>query len=289
LEGYKNRDDWSELLRKIATKIGISEEALARQPKTYLALWEAMLCGWAESMHVYPYKAEAQLQKFVCDELRKQEQECLSFSLYKRLADAGFDDIISLNFDRRIALSCGSNKFIPAPDPCPLGKHGESLFRHSLLARSGGESTRIWYPHGDAKKATTIKLGVRLYGFYIGICREYLHGFDNSWRFKPNSRQVAVRTEKFVRGTASSWVDLFLTRPLLFVGCGLSADEWPLWWLLRQRALKPRISAQTYYVSIKAPHSVSPPHFQLLPNIQMLLFDSVQELWEGLLGAISKS
>ena len=79
MEGYKNRDDWWQLLVKIGQRINISEEQLRTYSNSNLALWETMLCNWAERMDVYPYKAEAQLQTFVCEELKRQEQECKNF------------------------------------------------------------------------------------------------------------------------------------------------------------------------------------------------------------------
>ncbi len=287
MEGYKDRDDWWRLLVKIGQRINISEKQLQTYSSSNLALWETMLCNWAERMDVYPYKAEGQLQTFVCEELKRQEQECKNFRLYRDVATAGFEDIISLNFDRRIALSCKSNKFVSGPNPCPHGGHGESMFRHSTVHSPDGV-TRIWYPHGDVKKAATIKLGVRKYGFYIGIFREHLRQLGNAWRYKPNSRQIG--TTKTKSGTccdALTWFDLILHRPLVFVGCGLLADEWPLWWLLRTRGFKHRFVAPTYYITIRKTGDVSPPHFNLLPGMRVVSFESPQELWDTFLGWIS--
>lgn len=286
MEGYKDRDDWWRLLVKIGQRIGLSEAQLRTYSTSNLALWETMLCNWAERMDVYPYKAEAQLQAFVCEELKRQEQECRTFRLYRDIASAGFGDIISLNFDRRIAMSSKSNRFISGPQPCPYGGHGETMFRHSTVSSSDGAATRIWYPHGDVKKAATIKLGVRKYGFYIGIFREHLRKLGNSWRYKPNSLQVNPSTHKGSHCDAPTWFDLILHRPLVFVGCGLLADEWPLWWLLRTRGFKHR-SPPTYYVAIRKPGDESPAHFNLLPGMRIVSFESPQELWDTFLSWLS--
>jgi len=287
MEGYKNRDDWWGLLVKIGKRINISEEQLQTYSTSNLALWETMLCNWAEKMDVYPYQAEGQLQKFVCEELKKQEEECRHFGLYRDVARAGFEDIISLNFDRRIAMSCESSKFVSGPSPCPHGSHGESMFRHSTVSSTDGVTTRIWYPHGDVKKAATIKLGVRKYGFYIGIFRERLRKLGNSWRYKPNSRQINAGKGRSSLYDAPTWFDLILHRPLVFVGCGLLADEWPLWWLLRTRGVKRHATPPTYYITIRKPGDLSPPHFHLLPGMRVVSFESPQELWDTFLGWIS--
>lgn len=285
MEGYKDRDDWWRLLVKIGQRVNISEQQLQTYSTSNLALWETMLCNWAETMEVYPYKAEGQLQTFVCEELKRQEGECKNFRLYRDVAMASFEDILSLNFDRRIALSCKINKFVVAPSPCPQGAHGESMFRHSIVSAPDGITTRIWYPHGDVKKASTIKLGVRKYGFYIAIFREHLRQLDDSWRYKPNSRQVKSTNDQ-TRRNAPTWFDLILHRPLVFVGCGLLADEWPLWWLLRTRGFK-RQAPPTYYITIRKPGAASPPHFNLLSSMRVVAFESPQELWDTFLGWIS--
>src|SRR5215813_7966314 len=48
MEGYKNRDDWWRLLIKIGERIDISEQQLQTYSNSNLALWETMLCNWAE-------------------------------------------------------------------------------------------------------------------------------------------------------------------------------------------------------------------------------------------------
>jgi hypothetical protein len=288
-EGLRRWDDWADLLAKIGARIGITGNDLTRLPRGHLALWEALLRAWAGHMGVYPYQAEAQLQTFVCDELREQEKECAGFRLYRDIAMAGFADIISLNFDRRIAMGSKSNKFCVGANSLRYGSQGESLFRHSTVLQSNRMTTRIWYPHGDVKKANTVKLGVRKYGFYIGTFREHLHHLDNSWRYKPNSKQVKTETgEVKTPADAATWLDLMLQRPLVFVGCGLSADEWPLWWVLRERGGRGSNAAPTYWLAIQDKKMGStPPHFSLLPSLRVVSFGSPEQLWDVLSSWIS--
>jgi len=287
MEGYPHRDDWATLLLKIGERIGMSRADVAKLPRAPLALWERMLCGWATHLKVYPYQAERDLQAMVCELLRQQEVECRTFRLYQTVVSAGFEDIVSLNFDRRIALAARKSTFLVGPNPCPYGSHGESLFRHSCVPQSGGGETRVWYPHGDVKKANTIKLGVRKYGFYLALFREHTEGLARAWRYKPNSLQVA-RTSSSPAASraidspdsrAPSCFDLFLSRPLVFIGCGLSADEWPLWWLLRQRALSRR-APPVYHLTIGG-SPARPPHFRLSPELRVVSFGSPQELWDA--------
>src|SRR5262249_16163203 len=115
----------------------------------------------------------------------------------------------------------------------------------------GDPVTRVWYPHGDTKRADTLKLGVRRYGFHLGLLCEHL-GFQNEqWRSNVPDEEVRTAGRKlYPHSRASyeeedsqrktSWVDVFLKRSLVFVGCGLGPDEWSLWWLLRNRSRIPK-------------------------------------------------
>lgn len=236
IEGLADQDDWQQLIEKIAVHIEIGPKMLARLPVSHLAKWELLLRLWADRHELEPFEAEQKLQTFVCQELREQETRYSAFELYSEFAEARFRDIISLNFDRRIALSSGREKFVVGPKRCPEGSHGEALYRHSLIPHDAGAVTRIWYPHGDTRKASTLKLGVRKYGFYVVTLRESLGETDDQWRYKRSWLQSDDYGIKEV-SEAGTWVHRFLSRPLVFIGCGLSRDEWPLWSLLRERDL----------------------------------------------------
>jgi transposase-like protein len=280
MEGFGARDDWQALLGKVAESIGMSKRKLPTAP---LSLWEALLCRWGERRRVFPFEAERELQNFVCQELRKQEDETSWFGLYKKISQAGFADIISLNFDRRIGLSAKRrHRSVGAPSGNSYGLFGESLFRHSTVRRLGGGTTRIWYPHGDTKKAISVKLGTRRYGFYIGLIEERLGGGSSEWRFKPEEgRTVPSRAPT----KADSWLEIFLQRPLVFVGCGLSAEEWPLWWLLRKRGTRKR-TPPVFLLTFEAALEQAPEQLSLLPELRSVVFSSPGELWTFFLECI---
>jgi len=284
LAGYPHRDDWRELLKRIGDRVlpkGMSIDSLPRAP---LSLWETLVCRWARAEDVYPFAAENALQVLIGSELRRQEEECRAFELYRLVAQCGFADILSLNFDRRIALGVPRSAWVTGPAPCPLGSHGETLFRHSLIRSGGGPATRVWYPHGDVKKTATIKFGVRKYGFHLGVLREYLGGVDAAWRYRLSSETVlpdAEVKETAIRG-APSWLPAALTRPLLFIGCGLSPQEWALWWLLRRR-MESGVAPALFLAIGDAP----PPHLRGRREVRVLTFDSPDRLWSSFLQWIS--
>jgi hypothetical protein len=285
MAGFPNKDDWYALLAEIALDVLPRGQTIETLPRTNLALWEALLCQKAKKTRCYPFQGENALQLLICEKLRMKETECRSFELYRLVAAGGFPDILSLNFDRRIALSCRDQRFVAGPSPCPLGSHGESLFRHSAIRHENGTTTRVWYPHGDVKKAATIKFGVRKYGFYVAVLREYIGASDGTWRYHKRSLShlAEPKAKSALLRKTPAWVPLFLSRPLMFIGCGLSLQEWPLWWLLRRRA------------EIGAPPALclaigaggAPTHLRGLPEVRTITFGSPGELWSAFLSLIS--
>jgi hypothetical protein len=242
-------DDWARLLHSIAGATGMTEDERDQLPGSLLAFWERLVLRWAQEHGLEPYEAERRLHALVVEKLRELERSEKGSTLYREFIEAGFIDILSLNFDRRLALASGSERFQVGPKNPPEGPSGRTLYRHSRVTRSDGGVTRVWYPHGDTKRAETIKLGVRRYGFHLGLIRERLGLETSSWR----SRKWGAPTWEESLAVASgddegmdSWVDLFLRRPLVFLGSGLSSDEWSIWWLLQVRLQVGRRLAACY-------------------------------------------
>ncbi len=258
-DGARNTNDWDGLLNRVSEEVGIDGPL----PPTPLAKWETLLRRWSLHKRVEPFKAEEQLQAFVCRELRAHETTTARYSLYGEFLDAGFRDIISLNFDRQIALHRTNERFI-AP------RRRDLLYRHSIAG-----ATRIWYPHGDTRKSATLKLGVRKYGMLIGTLE------------RERTRIMAATRSRGRDTSRAHWLDLILLgAPLVFIGCGLAADEWPLWWLLHQRARNCGHSAETWMLSTKgstAPHLAGSPS-----GVHVVEFDSHAKLWQFVRTALSR-
>jgi hypothetical protein len=242
--GRTNKDDWEGLLRKVADDIQMSPQDFELLPKSNLMRWETMVRQCAVAKAIEPHKAEGKLQKLVCMELRQQEKDGKSWDLYGEFLGARFADIVSLNFDRRIALCAEREEFHTMRRA--KGRRGadESIYRHSLLAHENGATTRIWYPHGDTKKVSTLKFGVRKYGDYIAGLEGQRRSLMARWTeaTKDAGRPGLLTPKEFDLGMRRdstrqiTWPAVFLMRPLVFIGCSLAWDEWPLWWLLHQRA-----------------------------------------------------
>jgi hypothetical protein len=291
----QTEDDWSGLLLRIAVKMRLSQNLVDSLPGSNLGRWESLLRMWARINQIEPYQAENQLQRFACESLREAEQAARGWQLYREVVDARFADIISLNFDRRIALSSGRTSFVHAPGNCREGAQGETLYRHDRFSHPDGNQTRVWYPHGDTNKFSTLKLGVRRYGFHLVTLEESRQGFGDYWRVKRSWEQSVEHEYRVGQGggEAPKWTDIFLNRPLIFVGCGLSLDEWALWWMIRTRwqvmaSIGKKQPPDTIYIGVsKASSDPVLEQIFMQYGIIALEFDSFGDLWKAVRLGIS--
>jgi hypothetical protein len=172
IDSFEPNDDWAVLLQGIGALTEMTADERDHLPRSFLAYWERLVLRWAQKHRLQPYEAEAKLHRLVIERLRKFEIGEKKWTLYREFIEAGFDDILSLNFDRRLALASGEEHFVSVPKKPPEGPSGRSLYRPSVVRRSDGGVTRVWYPHADTKLAETIKLGVRRHGFHLGLIIE---------------------------------------------------------------------------------------------------------------------
>jgi hypothetical protein len=282
LANCSRAEDWDGLLNQIAIETGMDPAEAALHPTSPLATWEALVVQWAEHHQLDPYEAEGQLHKRVVEGLRALENTAPRDGLYRAFVDAAFCDMVSLNFDRRIALAADKEVFLPGPADPHDGPSARTFYRHSQFTANGHRTSRIWYPHGDTRLVETLRLGVRRYGFHLALIREHLGGLAPGWR---DGRRREEGCNNDVGHEGPSWVEIFMTRPLLFLGCGLSRDEWSLWWLLQQRAAHPT-SEPAYFAFVgDLVDSVKclGPARGLVP----VEFSSHDRLWEFIQGAFA--
>ncbi|WP_430411728.1 SIR2 family protein [Kordia sp.] len=303
MEGSKEQLDWEKLISDIVKECGVTDPKLLELPESFIRKWETVLRVYAINTKGYmPYKAEHTLQKKVQEILNNFEERSKDYSLYKKILDSGFKDIISLNFDRCLSLAGNSNTIKSFPDE--KSKDAMPLYRHSIIKNA--QKTRIWYPHGDTKRFDTIKLGIRKYGMYINWVENLRGTYMEKWyeedtlycRYNRRSWIPPTEWDKIVRTwtTPASWVNVFKSAPLLFIGCSLLNDEWPLWYLLNQRARQtafldqkgsPDTRPETIILSAG---SERPAHLQKEPEyIINIHFDTYDEMWETVLNFFENS
>ncbi|MCA9640307.1 MAG: hypothetical protein H6718_17565 [Polyangiaceae bacterium] len=215
------RDSWLALLERIAAEAQIERAAKERLMQMLsqtggsgmTSIWEAFLCELANADEA-PHQVEHRLQRDVAQLLREtHERKAAELEFFQAFVDLGFADILSLNFDRSLLIATG----------------GEDVSGDGTLSRCGrAGGSRVWYPHGDTKLCRSIRLGVRSYGVYIKELESAYRGYRQMRRDSKGRPSATF--------SARNWIEAAMRQPLLFVGCGLSTDEWPLWWMLHQRA-----------------------------------------------------
>jgi hypothetical protein len=259
LQASRDSSNWISLLSDIGRELGLSGEyleitKLSRMSAT--ATWEYFITKVAFSKGRSASDIESKLKKIVQEKLKEFETEPKHPEFYRAFLDMGFRDIISLNFDRTLSLQ-GKHKLANAneggnPDYYKnYRRHSVTLFRHINVKP---RRTRLWYPHGDTGKFDTIKLGIREYGIYIKSIEEAIQAYIKTWIgfLEEEGFNFFQDPEIFDMGKYCyywklwceevrhyeplNWVWLFISAPVVFLGCGLSSDEWPMWWLLHQRA-----------------------------------------------------
>lgn len=286
-------DDWASLVNGVAAETGMSAKERHALPHSFLAQWERLVVRTAQSRGIEPFQAERLLEKRVVAGLRDREAEAGAHTLYREFADAGLADIISLNFDRRIARAGAKETFVAGPKRPREGPKGATLYRHSLVAGHHGTHTRVWYPHGDTRRIETLRLGVRKYGFHLGLLQEHVYGSDSDWRNPVSSAAIYFGT--YVEPdrprydedaeSAPTWVRVFLWRPLVFIGVGLSPDEWSLWWLLQLRDDEDRSPA--YYAHVGSLDAALRHELEMIAGVEPVRFGSYDELWSRIRGALA--
>lgn len=304
MEGDKERLDWEKLISDIVEECGVTDPKLLELPNSFIRKWESVLRVVAINTRGYmPYKTEHDLQKKVKEILNKFEDQSKNYGLYKTILDGGFKDIISLNFDRCLSLAGNTNTIKSFSEE--KSKDAMPLYRHGIVKNA--QKTRIWYPHGDTKRFDTIKLGIRKYGMYINWVENLRGTYMNKWKeedkiycnnhfrdwIPPTEWDKTVRTWT----TAASWVNVFKSAPLLFIGCSLLNDEWPLWYLLNQRARqtafldqKGSFDERPATIVLSAGGKTPPLHLQKEPEyIVNIHFETYDEMWKTVLDFFEQS
>jgi hypothetical protein len=134
-------------------------------------------------------------------------------------------DICTTNYDY-ILEDCILRR---GQEPDREGNHREtqfSLYRHVELSRR-----RIWHIHGELDMPSSINLGHNQYAGYLHRAREYLvTGFDSSGNQR--SDPLLSKLNKRAHFSDESWLDLFFSRPVVWIGFNLAPSEYVLWWLV---------------------------------------------------------
>ena len=322
--------NWESLIQEIEAEAGLAWPG--GPPRSMTGRWEGLL---QRQSQVQASEREDQLAQLVADSLDDQTDLIWDAArgapppLYTRLLGKGFRDLMTLNFDDRLARSAPAAKLFKPSSPRGQRLRREAAFGslRQLYQRwhfRSGPFARLWQLHGRTGAPATILLGVARYGRYVQALdlawqrfksaeTGFAHGADRDRALFPEElprrrwseaqRRACVEHRRArgpwtKEGTATSratyrrpfdalsWLDVFMMSPLLFIGCGLGDDEFPLCSALHQRARNqarlPEAQRQPAVVITVRPEGHGPDTSHLAggpAGVTTCLFDSWTELW----------
>ncbi|MCB9716865.1 MAG: hypothetical protein H6712_23610 [Myxococcales bacterium] len=182
--------DWERLLREIEAHEGIVWDG--DPPRSMTARWEALLQRQSKQR---ASDREDDMVRTVVDRLEHQTEQIWAKAggrpppLYTDLLGKRFRDVVSLNFDDRLARAGTKARLFRATSPAETKLRRGSTFsvlpqlyqRYHLPSAEG--FTRIWHPHGRSSSQSTLVLGVGRYGRLVA-------DLDVGWgRYKSAERE----------------------------------------------------------------------------------------------------
>jgi hypothetical protein len=272
---------WPCLLQRLADTLNLHPTASLDHPTFF---WEELifLAGKLEAFagmqaSVIEKSLKKESVKLLNAEAAKEAATYEGHSLLASLA-ASFakrpGHIMSLNFDPlilKVFAECEKHRTVAAYGGSKAqaadyssGNFGgcrvndrTNLFRRESVVAGAIDSlpTQVWFPHGTVKKADTLRLGLRDYGFQPIACHYAFKTFK-SWERKvlqgvisgPSDTRgyekllAALQTmdrvshdEKRAVASADHWVTRFMLSDITIIGAGLAPAETGLHWLIVQR------------------------------------------------------
>lgn len=288
------RVGWGDLLRKVQAQLGLQVDLPDDQGivgNTTLA-WEAMVLELAFRNQRQPHEVEEdRLLPAVAEVLNQHYPPNGTTSKFaKQFLGYGFSDVVSFNFDE--VLLAEPWEWQPSPKPADFSKTST----YALLRKS---RTRVWFPHGNVRYPKSIQLGQRNYGTFIDELEQARRAYKE--------QETALKEELFGRAAepstdaqraqlwnehrarARNWLCVVMNAPLVFIGLGMGREEWPLWWLLNQRARNHarRAIERPVFVFMRRDEADRLRIAADLANLNLLVFDSFDRGWQRLLDAFA--
>lgn len=148
--------------------------------------------------------------------------------IHTQLMDLAFSEIVTTNYDDCLERSTGN---VSIPANFGIKERNYSLFRRVTVG-----SKNVWHVHGDVLTPQSIVLGHDRYVESCAQMRRYMDLDGLKFAHMEPVKAVFKQSDLIDFGKVHSWIDLFLTRDVHFVGFGLDFTEVDIWYLLSYRA-----------------------------------------------------
>lgn len=275
--------DWEKLLDKVAVHI-YAPNLTIDQNIPLIMKWELLVGYYANTNNLATYKSEEELKRMVC-RIVGSESVNLDEERYRVFSRCNYKDIISLNFDYKLLQSVGE----------PFRKSNKLRKKSNLTRYFVSKSTdrRVWHPHGTIKTPASLCLGLRDYGM---IPSEVSNAFSI---YKSKESKVLGRVprntkqDKIIsfyheyRNTCANWLELLMVSPLVIIGCGLSWQEWGIWWALNQRQrnfsrIDQNNAPPVFYLKSREEGKVNKDNFSIvdIPWIKTVELEDWKSCWD---------
>jgi hypothetical protein len=290
--------DWNEFLRSARLNTENStEEFSSPTHDDPTSTWESMLLERSRKVggNLASRHEEDLLKRLRRSIVNGLPEDKELRNLGEILSKASYRDIVTLNFDRTIdrALHAATRERVTtkyAP------KYEKATAREHLRFEIG--KTRIWHPHGvasDKIPPQVMQLGIVSYAKSVRIVQDAVKSFRERQRLWREDRhktksppawtaQEADDWNEEIRGpSCNSWIDIFMTSDVCFVGCGLDRAEGDLWLLLHERQRQLRSVPTTDRPSAFFLHPLSrlPQHLTTQPaGLVPIVTRNHEESWK---------
>lgn len=212
---------WRKLLESVEPNIKISSSNYILEFERIVTA-RALNCG-KKYAKIQAHEIEDFIKKEIAGKL--SENQLLALNNEKQNYPLGIfnpkyvSDVIILNFDLVIeSLLLGVEN-----SSGNINRVQNPTNEKYLSARYRTINTiNFWHPHGDIHSIKSIILGIRKYGMLIGEVEKLRR------RFKANELHSKKNYHK-------TWIDVFMTQPVIIAGASFSESEWDLWFALVNR------------------------------------------------------
>ena len=200
--------DWDTLLNEAAKEFQLTDYSCFENKYSPTLKWELIIYNIISDEPAY--KKELMFVDFLQNIVKEAESEVKTdLSVYKQLRDVlqhkSISNIISLNIEFIV-------EYLITNGRSNLKVSGEK----GIDRRSIFNNKTIWHPHGDYQNKKSITFGLRHYSQLLG----------NVESARKRYKQHEVHETEF---SIKTWVDLVMSKPLLFIGTSVDLAEWDIW------------------------------------------------------------
>ena len=212
------------------------------------SIWRKRSKGISYPSQLNASQGEKKLREFACKIIT--DSACVVQCTYDRdpivnliraRIKQGGIDVIDFNFDWLLLGGKpkfkGSSKGKPTPESKKLrGRIGDQRLIRDFWQEGEDGSARIWKPHGHVGRPTSLRLGLRDYGFQPVLYQQAFAEYKGSQRLQ-KVKKASFSSRAIIKSldTPKSWIEPFMDLPVRIVGLGISPEEIGLRWLFVQR------------------------------------------------------